>query len=389
MVDALKIHTLLGGITIDEFLSNYWQKKPLLIRQAIPNFSGFLDPNDLAGLACEESVQSRLILYRNAQWQLEHGPFAESRFADLPESNWTLLVQSVDHHIDEAKQLLQLFNFIPYARLDDLMVSYAPTGGSVGPHLDSYDVFLLQGQGTREWRISEQTDHIMVENVPLKILKQFNATESWVLNPGDMLYLPPQYAHWGVSTSDDCMTYSIGFRAPSYENLSNDFLTFLQDKIANNSLAINGRYSDADLAASDHPAKISNDMVQKVNHHLQEIKWGNDDVANFLGQQLTEPKPDVVFEANNALDQTAFDAAISTQRLVLDLQSLCLFDETSLYMNGEQHLLSDKTKETLIHFADKQSLDVSAEGMTVNPETSALLYAWYCAGYCHLVEIED
>ena len=187
---------LLGGLTPSAFLAEYWQKKPLLIKNAIPNFSGLLSPDELAGLACEDDVQSRIVEYKNGKWHASHGPFDEADFANLtekptPENNWTLLVQSVNHHVPEGTALLQQFDFIPHARLDDLMVSYAPSGGGVGPHFDSYDVFLLQGQGKRLWRISEQTDLSLVEGAPLRILQNFDTSQEWLVEAGDLLYLPP------------------------------------------------------------------------------------------------------------------------------------------------------------------------------------------------------
>ncbi|HYD33010.1 MAG TPA: cupin domain-containing protein, partial [Methylophilaceae bacterium] len=205
--DAKSRLDLLGGLTAEQFLQEYWQKKPLLIRNAIPDFSGLLRPEELAGLACEEGVQSRLVSQQRNKWRVEEGPFEEERFLKLPARNWTLLVQEVNHHLDEADALLRRFNFIPYARLDDLMVSYAPDEGGVGPHFDSYDVFLLQGQGKRLWRISEQKDLSLIADAPLRILKHFETEQEWLLGPGDMLYLPPHIAHWGIAKGD-CMTYS-------------------------------------------------------------------------------------------------------------------------------------------------------------------------------------
>ena len=188
---------LLGNISPAQFLAEYWQKKPLLIKQAIPHFKGLLDANELAGLACEDEVQSRIVQFKKSQWSVKSGPFDERDFAKLGKNDWTLLVQSVNHYLPEAADLLAQFHFIPHARLDDLMVSYAPKGGGVGAHVDSYDVFLLQGSGHRNWKISEQTDLSLVEGAPLRILKNFKAEQEWVLEAGDMLYLPPQIAHWG------------------------------------------------------------------------------------------------------------------------------------------------------------------------------------------------
>ncbi len=384
--------TLLGGLSVDQFLQDYWQKKPLLIHQAIPDFAGFLTPDDLAGLACEDEIQSRIVLNKDQQWLLEHGPFAEERFATLPETDWTLLVQSVDQHLPEGKALLHQFSFIPYARLDDLMVSYAPKGGSVGPHFDSYDVFLLQGQGTRHWQISGQENHTLVPDCDLRILQQFAPEQSWELAAGDMLYLPPQYAHWGIASSDDCMTYSIGFRAPNYQGLGQAFLAFLQDQMAQDEITLAGRYHDPDLTASTNPAKIQPAMVNSVNTHLQSISFDNNKIAHFLGQHLTEPKPEVFFEQTEPLSKAEFESAIINEGLLLDLQSQCLYDEAAIYMNGEREELSDQTAVLLQGFADRQglNLDVTPALKTeLNDEVVEVLHRWYMAGFCHLGHVFD
>lgn len=391
-MDTTKPLSLLGQISISEFLRDYWQKKPLLIRQAIPAFTGFLSPNDLAGLACEEEIQSRIVLHQDAQWLLEHGPFDEGRFETLPDTDWTLLVQSVDQHIPEGKALLRQFNFIPYARLDDLMVSYAPKGGSVGPHFDSYDVFLLQGLGTRQWQISSQQNNDLVDNCDLRILQQFDAEASWELAAGDMLYLPPQYAHWGISSSDDCMTYSIGFRAPDYQSLGQAFLGFMQDQMAQEAITIAGRYHDPELTASKQPAKIQASMVNNVNTHLQSIPFNYKEIADFLGQHLTEPKPNVFFEQTTPLSEGEFKSALLNEGIVLDLQSQCLYDETAIYMNGEPEKFTEKAKSILQTFADYQALNTEiAPSLNddLNDEVIAVLYNWYSAGFCHLSTIFD
>jgi 50S ribosomal protein L16 3-hydroxylase len=206
----------LGDMPIETFLRDYWQKKPLLIRQAYPGFELPIDGDELAGLALEEEVESRIVLeHGKTPWELRHGPFDEQTFSQLPESHWTLLVQAVDQWVPEIHELLQDFQFIPGWRLDDIMISYASDKGSVGPHFDYYDVFLLQGMGKRRWRIGQHCDSgsELVEGTPLKLLRNFETTDEWVLEPGDMLYIPPGIAHWGIAEGE-CITCSIGFRAP-------------------------------------------------------------------------------------------------------------------------------------------------------------------------------
>ncbi len=349
---------LLNNLTPAQFLAEYWQKKPLLIRQAIPSFTGLLSPNDLAGLACEDDVQARIIKQNKDKWSVQNSPFDEAVFAKLPAKNWTLLVQSVNYYLPEAADLLTQFNFIPHARLDDLMVSYAPAGGGVGAHVDSYDVFLLQGTGKRRWKISAQTDLSLVEGAPLKILKNFVSEHEWLLETGDMLYLPPQIAHWGISESEDCMTYSIGFRAPKTQELQHEFLSYIQDNIQ-----AEGLYADPDLKLQTHPAEISADMINNVSQILQKTTWNKDNVADFLGKYLTEPKLDVVFEPNRKISKTEFMKQLSQNVLYLSLKSQLLFTHNNFYLNGERLVVSAEIVTVMQEFADKKYITIDATGL--------------------------
>jgi len=377
---------LLGGLTPEAFLAEYWQKKPLLIKNAIPDFTGLLSPDELAGLACEDEVQSRIVEYKKGKWHANQGPFDDEAFANLPEkptadNNWTLLVQSVNHHLPDGAALLQQFDFIPHARLDDLMVSYAPNGGGVGPHFDSYDVFLLQGQGKRLWRISEQTDLSLVEGAPLRILQNFDTSQEWLLEAGDMLYLPPHLAHWGIAVSDginDCMTYSIGFRAPKNQELATEFLGFMQDQLNQDKLVIDGIYQDADLSLQDHAAEIGREMIAKVSANLQKIQWSNKMIAEFLGTYLSEPKADVVFEPNKKMSIRNFSEKLTKVGIALDLKSQMLFSSDKFYLNGEVTTWTDEPANILTKLADKRFIEAS------NIQDALLLqqlYDWYIAGY--------
>jgi 50S ribosomal protein L16 3-hydroxylase len=367
---------LLGNISPAQFLAEYWQKKPLLIKQAIPHFKGLLDANELAGLACEDEVQSRIVQFKKSQWSVKNGPFDERDFAKLGKSDWTLLVQSVNHYLPEAADLLAQFHFIPHARLDDLMVSYAPTGGGVGAHVDSYDVFLLQGSGRRNWKISEQQDLSLVEGAPLRILKHFTAEQEWVLEAGDMLYLPPQIAHWGVSESDDCMTYSIGFRAPKTQELQHEFLNYLQDH-----LTAEGLYSDPDLTHQQHPAEIGDAMVSKVSAMLQNMSWDNTHVADFLGHYLTEPKMDVVFAPNKKISQSEFVKRLAQKPLLLSLKSQLLFVQEHFYLNGEKLVVSAELIDSMQTLANERSCATPALQPNIHAGLGALLYDAYLAGF--------
>ena len=377
---------LLNNLTPAQFLAEYWQKKPLLIRQAIPNFKGLISPNDLSGLACEEGVQARVIEQKKGKWSIQNSPFDETDFTKLPQgtnkkSDWTLLVQSVNHYLPEAADLLAQFNFIPHARLDDLMVSYAPAGGGVGAHVDSYDVFLLQGSGKRNWKISAQTDLSLVEGAPLRILKHFETEQEWTLEAGDMLYLPPQIAHWGVSMSDDCMTYSIGFRAPKTQELMHEFLSYLQDNIDADDLRVASLYRDPDLSLQTHPAEISKDMIKQVSAILQTITWDNNHIADFLGKYLTEPKPDVVFEAPRKISLATFCKQLSTKSLYLDLKSQMLFSHNQFYLNSEQLAVTAELSACMRELADKRCVNTATLQANIYAALAKALFDSYLAGY--------
>ncbi len=370
---------LLNNLTPAQFLGEYWQKKPLLIRQAIPNFKGLLDANELAGLACEEEGQSRIVQFKKSKWSVKKGPFDDADFAKLPKKNWTLLVQSVNHHLPEATDLLSLFNFIPHARLDDLMVSYAPEGGGVGAHVDSYDVFLLQGSGKRNWKISTQTDLSLLEDAPLRILKNFKPEQEWVLEAGDMLYLPPQIAHFGISESDDCMTYSIGFRAPKTQELMHEFLSYLQDNINEE-----GLYSDPHLNLQNHPSEISDKMIEQVNAMLNKITWDKNSVADFLGKYLTEPKLDIVFEPARKISKSEFTKQLAKKTLRLSLKSQMLFTHNHFYLNGEKLTVPDAQMRWLRDLADKRYCKTPALQANIHAVLAETLFECYLSGFLML-----
>ena len=279
--------THLGQMPIEEFLRDYWQKKPLLIRNAFPYFESPISPDELAGLALEEEVESRIVLEKGeTPWELRNGPFTEKTFEKLPESHWTLLVQAVDQWVPEVNQLLDYFRFIPNWRLDDLMISYAPDKGGVGPHFDYYDVFLLQGLGKRHWKIGQMCDNKSprLENTRLKILSEFHTTDEWVLEPGDMLYIPPGIAHWGTAVGEDCMTYSIGFRAPGHA----DIISEVGQEIAL-SIADDLRFSDPDLLLQNNPGEISAKAIDQVRHILTQ-HLTSENIAHWFGKFMTERK---------------------------------------------------------------------------------------------------
>lgn len=366
--------TLLGGLTVNEFLRDYWQKKPLLIRQAVPGFKGLLDPQQLIDLACVADVQARLVTYQRKQWKLRHAPFEPADFEGLTgKGKWSVLVQGVNHFLPKGAELAKQFNFIPHARFDDLMVSYAPKGGGVGPHFDPYDVFLLQGLGHRRWQISTQKDRSLVEGAPLRLLQNFKVEQEWVLEAGDMLYLPPQCGHNGIA-EDDCMTYSIGFRTPAYQELGEQFLVYLQDRIE-----IDGMYADPDLKAQKHPAEISADMLQQVGRAIRKVKWDDEDIANFLGCYLSEPKPHIFFDAPaKPLTEERFKQALQKNGAALDLKTQMLCHGSSVFINGDAHRVGQGCYRILRELADARSLPASCK---LTREATDLLYQWYLDGY--------
>lgn len=359
-----------GGLTATRFLRDYWQKKPLLIRQAFPDFRSLFTPQQLFALACSDNP-ARVVTQKRGEWQVQHGPFTPAQFNRR--GQWTLLVQGVNHVLPEAAALLQNFSFIPHARLDDLMVSYATPGGGVGPHFDSYDVFLLQGYGHRRWQTSAQQDRTLAEGTPLKILRNFKPEQEWVLEPGDMLYLPPQYAHNGIA-EDDCMTYSIGFRAPAHQELAEQFLIYLQDH-----LNLNGMYADPDLKLQQHPSEISPAMLRQAEAIIKQVRWNKQDIAGFLGCYLSEPKPHIFFAPPSRLaSRTRFCKILQTRGVALDLKSLMLCYQGKVFINGTAHAVNKDTYCCLRVLADTRQLHASGG---IPAKALDLLYQWYADGY--------
>lgn len=285
--------TLFGELTAEEFLRDYWQKKPLLIRNAFPDFEPPVAADEVAGLACEADVESRLIIQSpdGKEWKLKHGPFSEESFSDLPDSHWTLLVQAVDHWVPQASELIEQFRFAPNWRIDDLMISYAADGGGVGPHYDNYDVFLIQAEGQRRWEVGGIFDEFSPrrENTPVMILPEWKEEQSWVLNPGDMLYLPPRVGHNGVAVGDGCMTYSVGFRAPSHEEILRGLVEELSGKLKNED-----RYQDPDLEIQSNPGEISPKAIAQIRSITEEYLCNDSFLSDWFGRYMTEPKyPDL------------------------------------------------------------------------------------------------
>ncbi|MFT5082748.1 MAG: 50S ribosomal protein L16 3-hydroxylase [Lentisphaeria bacterium] len=288
---AISSLTHLGDMPIATFLAEYWQKKPLLIRKAFPNFSSPLSADEIAGLTLDDDVVCRLALEneQNGSWTVEHGPLPEDIFTSLPESRWTLLVQHADSLDPEVNQLLNSFRFIPNWRLDDIMVSYAPDGGGVGPHFDYFDVFLLQGEGERRWRLGQKCDSQspLLPDQPMKILASFDTSEDWTVNAGDLLYIPAQVAHWGEAIGES-ITYSIGFRAPSHSEL---LLEFAQEASA--ACTEDQRYADPDLQIQNNPGEIAPSAVANFKKILLEHCNNESTLRRWLGEYSTGLKQEI------------------------------------------------------------------------------------------------
>jgi 50S ribosomal protein L16 3-hydroxylase len=278
------------------FLQEYWQKKPLFIKNAFPDLQSPLSAEELAGLACEPDAESRIITHQreNNDWELLQGPFEESVFGDLPAEDWTLLVQDIDKLVDGTDDFLKPFRFIPDWRIDDLMISYAVTGGSVGPHTDSYDVFLLQLKGCRQWKIDQRPGlpRKLLEGLPVRVLEEFITTDEWRTEPGDLLYLPPNLPHWGIALDDKCMTGSVGFVSPRESELFESW----SDEVLS-SLSINPVYADPDLQPQSHPAEISRQSLDKISQALDRlIDESRNQRDAWIGKMLSRSKSNLFIE---------------------------------------------------------------------------------------------
>lgn len=367
---------LLGDITPAQFLRDYWHKKPLLIRGAIPGFKALLKFEKLAELARQNHVESRLVTQRNGEWNMQHGPLAE--LPSRSEPNWTMLVQGVNLVDERADDLLRQFRFIPDARLDDLMISFATDGAGVGPHYDSYDVFLLQAHGKRRWKIGSQQDLTLVEGLPLKILANFEPEEEFVLEPGDMLYLPPHYAHDGIAEGE-CMTYSIGFRSPSFQELGEAFLQFMAD-----SIDLPGRYADPQLQLARNPAEIPKDMLATVVEELNKVRWDEEDVTVFLGEYMSEPKHNVFFTpVAKPLTVGRFMETAGKRGLKLSSKTLMLYRGKHVFINGESFAVGRADKVVLDALANARRLDGELLDQATDDVLEAL-YTWYQDGWIEL-----
>ncbi len=364
--------TLLGGLTPAQFMQRHWQRKPLLVRQAIPNFSPLLSRSELFDLAAQDGVESRLVLGDDGgqrDWHMQHGPFKRRAIPKLSERDWTLLVQGVDLHDDGVSDLMQKFRFVPDARLDDVMISYASDGGGVGPHFDSYDVFLLQAHGQRRWRIGRQKDLSLRSNMPLKVLAHFKPEQEFVLDPGDMLYLPPRYAHDGVALGE-CMTYSVGFRVPQFADLGREILLRVSESVDEN--LASDLYRDPAQMAVQRPGAIPAAMQLFAKKAVQRALKDPLALNRAFGELMTEPKANVWFETQ--------DVPGRLNNVRLNRRSRMMYDKQHIFLNGESWRASGPDALLMRQLADQRELKADILSLA-SVDALQLLADWYKAGW--------
>ena len=357
------------NLNIDNFLSEYWQKKPLLIPNAVPNFVPPIDANELAGLAMEDDVESRIVETLPETWGLHHGPFEESDFARS--TPWTLLVQAVDQHVQEVAELLQLVDFLPSWRVDDVMVSYAVNGGSVGPHYDNYDVFLLQGEGERRWQLGQMchSKSPLLPHPDLRILDQFECTDEYILGPGDILYIPPGVAHWGIARGE-CTTFSLGFRAPRVNDMLSRWVDELLETIDPELF-----YGDGGLSAVCLPGEIREEDIARAKTQLA-AALKQKTHRHWFGELVTEPRYSLPISEEELASErellntpTAIAFLLPSAKLAWQHNG----DDIDVFANGECLRCSGSLRPAIIALCKDKKLDgstlaelkSSTEGLTM------------------------
>ena len=365
-----------GGMDASRFLRRHWQRAPLLVRGAFPGIGGWPGKQKLFTLAQRTDVESRLVARRANRWDVLHGPLSRAQVARQPVRNWTLLVHGVNHHCAEAEQLLRRFSFLPQARLDDVMVSFAAPGGGVGAHYDRYDVFLIQGSGRRVWRIERKRRFAELPDSPLRLIADFTPQEEYLLEPGDMLYLPPGWGHDGVAL-DPSFTYSVGFRAPRAAELAVELLDILQERGF-----ADREYRDPGLRAARRPAQIGARMLRFAEEAIRGVRWSRADVHACLGRFLTAPKQHVVFEPPaRPRSRARFLSALHSSSVRLDARTQFLYCGRRFFINGEEIRPASAQARALARLADARTLDGRA---LARCGAGDLLYGWYQDGYLDL-----
>lgn len=366
-MDISTLTPLLGGLSPEQFMRRYWQKKPLLVRQAMPGVQPPADRRALAELAASDEVESRLISAFDGRWALKHGPVA--KLPPWSKPNWTLLVQGLDLHVPAAHEMLRQFRFVPEARLDDLMISYATDGGGVGPHFDSYDVFLIQVHGKRRWRIGAQKDAVLRDDVPVKLIANFKPEQEYVLEPGDMLYLPPGWAHDGVAIGE-CMTCSVGFRTPWRAELARELLPRLMDDESR--AYVNRIYADPKQEATQTPGQVPEALIAFARDAVERAVREPLALERALGEALTEPKPKVWFQPGDTLP-----IGLGVK---LDARSRMMYDAAHVFINGESFRAGGRDARLMRRLADAGQLDARAVAQ-LSADAFELLAQWVEDGW--------
>ncbi|RVT51034.1 JmjC domain-containing protein [Rubrivivax albus] len=365
---------LLGGLSPAQFMRRHWQKQPLLVRQAWPGVTPPLSRPALFALAAQDGIESRLVRRMGQTWSLRRGPLPRRALPPLQQPGWTLLVQGLDLHTPAAHAMLAPFAFVPHARLDDLMVSWASDGGGVGPHVDAYDVFLIQLHGRRRWRVAPPGDRTFVDGLPLRILQHFAPTQEWVLEPGDMLYLPPMWGHDGTAVGGDCMTASVGFRTPHRRELARELLLRLADAVADAD-GPDPIYADRGQAAVADPGRIPPGYPAFASNALAAAFGGANALPRALGEVLSEPKPGVWF------DPPARTPA-GHGALRLDARTRMLYDDRHVFVNGESWRAAGRDARLLRQLADARRLS-AADRARLSGEAAAIVDDWLDDGWLH------
>ena len=381
---------LLGGLSPTAFMRDYWQKRPLLIRNALPLVADSgaplapVTPAQLFALASRDDVESRVVIQdapakpkarakgaAGPGWQLKHGPFARRALPPLAQRGWTMLVQGVDLHVQAAHDLLQRFRYIADARVDDLKVSYASPGGGVGAHIDSYDVFLLQVHGHRRWRVGPVEDPSFVDGLPVRILERFEPSQEWVLGPGDMLYVPPRWGHDGVA-EDECMTCSIGFRTPIGTELARELLQRVLDDVE--SEPDEPHFRDPPRSATETPARMPAALDAFARKAVDRLLRDPAQLARALGEVMTEPKPEVWFDTG--LERGAGAG------LRLDRRTRMMYDDSHVFINGESFNAAGRDARLMRELADARRL-TAAQCERLSAGAQAVVADWVAQGWAH------
>jgi 50S ribosomal protein L16 3-hydroxylase len=348
---------ILGKLSQKDFLGRYWQKRPLLMKKALVPFPDLITPEELAGMACDPAVESRLIIEKGGKtpWELRRGPLKHSTFKKLPKKNWTFLVNGVDRFVPAVNAFLDEFSFVPFWRMDDVMISYAVEEGNVGAHVDNYDVFLVQAHGTREWMIEDRPvlEDDFVPNLPIRLLRRFKPTHTWLLEPGDILYLPPRFPHHGIARGGDCMTISVGFRSPSMHDILNGVVA---SGLVNTAESL--RYVDPDLKPQA-PGEISRDAISKIKAELTKVLLSDEVITDWLGHSVTESYNDVDLRATarkttaSGIEKLLRKASALVRAEGSRLAYIKTGKKVSFFDNGRRHELSGKAAELAAIIADQ------------------------------------